>query len=329
MPSIFNSSKPPATQLAALSDPGSIQELESRHTSGVYTKRPIAIVRGLGAHLFDSEGKEYIDCVGGQGTANIGHGNPAVAQAIAEQAQVLIACPEMFYNDRRAQLEEKLAEITGLERVFLCNSGTEAVEAALKFARLFSRRTEIVAAMRGFHGRTFGALSATWEKKYREPFEPLVPGFSHIPYNDLEALKAAVTERTAAVILEVVQGEGGVRPGTPEFLQGAQQVCRVRGALLIIDEVQTGWGRTGKLFAHQYYDLQPDLLCVAKSMAGGLPMGATLFSARLGELPPRCTALPSAATRWPARPHWRPLALSRRTASPSAPRSSASGSRTS
>jgi LysW-gamma-L-lysine/LysW-L-ornithine aminotransferase len=283
MPSI-SESNPSSTIIAS---PGSIQELENSHTSGVYTKRPVAIVRGLGAHLFDSDGKEYIDCVGGQGTANIGHGNPAVAKAIAEQAQVLISCPEMFYNDRRAQLEQKLSEITGLERVFLCNSGTEAVEAALKFARLFSGRTEIVAAMRGFHGRTFGALSATWEKKYREPFEPLVPGFSHIPYNDLEALKAAVSEKTAAVILEIVQGEGGVRPGTPEFLQGAQQVCRERGALLIVDEVQTGWGRTGKLFAHQHYGLEPDLLCVAKSMAGGLPMGAALFSARLGELPPQ------------------------------------------
>jgi acetylornithine/LysW-gamma-L-lysine aminotransferase len=287
MPSISDSSNPSAAHQSVLFNQGSIQELETRHTSGVYTKRPITIVRGLGAHLFDSDGKEYIDCVGGQGTANIGHSNPAVAKAIAEQAQVLISCPEMFYNDRRAQLEDKLAEITGLERVFLCNSGTEAVEAALKFARLFSGRTEVVAAMRGFHGRTFGALSATWEKKYREPFEPLVPGFSHIPYNDLEALKSAVSDQTAAVILEVVQGEGGVRPGTPEFLQGAQQVCRERGALLIIDEVQTGWGRTGKLFAHQHYGLQPDLLCLAKSMAGGLPMGATLFSSRLGELPPQ------------------------------------------
>ena len=285
MPSISESSQPPAPARAALSEPGSIQEIEDRHTSGVYTKRPVAIVRGQGAHLFDSSGKEYIDCVGGQGAANLGHGNPVVAKAIADQAQVLISCPEMFYNDRRAQLEEKLTEITGLERVFLCNSGTEAVEAGLKFARLFSGRQEIVATMRGFHGRTFGALSATWEKKYREPFEPLVPGFSHVPYNDLEALTAAVTERTAAVILEVVQGEGGVRPGTPEFLHGAQQVCRERGALLILDEVQTGWGRTGKLFAHQHYGLEPDILCVAKSMAGGLPMGAALFSSRLGALP--------------------------------------------
>ena len=262
-----------------------IQAMEDQYTSGVYTKRPVAIVRGSGAHLWDSEGKEYIDCAGGQGAANLGHANPAVAQAIAEQAQVLISCPEMFYNDRRAVLEEKLVSLTGMGRVFLCNSGTEAVEAALKFARLISGRTEVVACMRGFHGRTMGALSATWDKKYRQPFEPLIPGFSHIPYNDQESLAAAVTEKTAAVILEVVQGEGGVRPGDPQFLRLAQQLCRERGALLIIDEVQTGWGRTGRLFAHQHYGLEPDLLCVAKSMAGGLPMGATLIHARHGVLP--------------------------------------------
>ena len=262
-----------------------IQALEDQYTSGVYTKRPVAIVRGLGAHLWDADGKEYIDCAGGQGAANLGHANPVVAKAIADQAQVLISCPEMFYNDQRALLEEKLVKLTGMGRVFLCNSGTEAVESALKFARLLTGRTGVVAAMRGFHGRTMGALSATWEKKYREPFEPLVPGFTHIPYNDQAALDAAVTDQTGAVILEIVQGEGGVRPGDPAFLQLAQTLCRERGALLIIDEVQTGFGRTGKLFAHQHYPLEPDLLCVAKSMAGGLPMGAALLSERLGVLP--------------------------------------------
>ncbi len=267
-----------------------IQELETAYTSGAYTKRPIAIVRGEGARLWDAEGREYIDCVGGQGTANIGHANPAVADAIAAQARTLISCPEMFYNDRRAEIEAKLSSLTSLDRVFLCNSGTEANEAAFKFARLFTGRIEFIACMRGFHGRTFGSLSATWEKKYREPFEPLVPGFSHTPYNDLAALDAAVTDKTAGVILEIVQGEGGVRPGTPEFLLGAQAICRERGALLIIDEVQTGFGRTGRMFAHQRYGLQPDLLCMAKSIAGGLPMGATLFSSRLGDLPPQVHA---------------------------------------
>ena len=266
-----------------------IQELESQYTSGLYTKRPLAIVRGEGARLWDSDGHEYIDCVGGQGAGNLGHGNAAVADALAAQARTLISCPEMFYNDRRAQLMEKLVSIAppGLQRVYLCNSGAEAVEAALKFAWLKTGRREVVAGMRGFHGRTLGALSATWEKKYREPFEPLVSGFRHIPYNDLAALDAAVTDQTAAVILEVVQGEGGVRPGTPDFLLGAQRLCRERGVMLIIDEVQTGFGRTGALFACQHYDLRPDLLCLAKSIAGGVPMGAVLFGERIGQLPPQ------------------------------------------
>ena len=266
-----------------------IQDLESHYTSGLYTKRPIALVRGEGARVWDSDGHEYIDCVGGQGAGNLGHANPAVAEAIAAQARTLISCPEMFYNDKRAALMEKLVGLApeGLQRVYLCNSGTEAVEAAIKFAWTATKRREVVAAMRGFHGRTLGALSATWEKKYREPFEPLVPGFRHIPYNDLAALDAAVTGQTAAVILEVVQGEGGVRPGAPEFLRGAQRLCRERGALLIIDEVQTGFGRTGAMFACQHYGLQPDVLCLAKSIAGGLPMGAVLFGERVGLLPPQ------------------------------------------
>ena len=262
-----------------------IQELESQLTSGVYTKRPIALVRGKGARVWDSDENEYIDCVGGQGSVNVGHANPVVAEAIAKQAQTLITCPEMFYNDRRAELEQKLTSITGMPRVFLCNSGTEAVEAAIKFARLATKRTGIIAAMRGFHGRTYGALSATWEKKYREPFEPLVPDFSHISYNDVASLDEAIDHKIAAVLLEVVQGEGGVRPGTVEFLLKTQAICRDRDVLLILDEVQTGFGRTGKMFAFQHYGLQPDLLCVAKSMAGGFPMGATLIGSRIGQLP--------------------------------------------
>jgi len=260
-------------------------EIESRYTSGVYAKRHVTVVRGEGAVLWDDQGREYIDCVGGQGTANLGHANAAVAAAIAAQAQRLISCPEIFPNDQRAALMERLTQLTGMPRVFLCNSGTEAVEAAIKFARVATKRTEIVAAMRGFHGRTFGALSATWNKAYREPFEPLVPGYSHVPYNSLEALRQAVTDKTAAVILEVVQGEGGVYPGSAEYLLGAQQLCRERGALLIVDEVQTGFGRTGKLFAIQHHKLQPDLLCLAKSIAGGLPMGATMIGERVGVLP--------------------------------------------
>jgi acetylornithine/LysW-gamma-L-lysine aminotransferase len=262
-----------------------IFELEAQHTSGVYSKRHVTIVRGEGARLWDDQGREYIDCVGGQGAANLGHANPAVAAALAEQARKLVSCPEIFPNDQRAALMARLCQLTGMPRVFLCNSGTEAVEAAIKFARVATRRAEIIATMRGFHGRTFGALSATWNKAYREPFEPLVPGFRHVPYNNLEAMGKAVTTSTAAVLIEVVQGEGGVYLGGADYLRGVEQLCRERGALLIVDEVQTGFGRTGKWFAIQHHDLHPDLLCLAKSIAGGLPMGATLIGEKLGTLP--------------------------------------------
>jgi len=263
--------------------------LEARHTSGVYPKRPLVIVRGAGARVWDAEGREYIDCVAGQGAANLGHAHPAIVEAISRQAAALISCPEIFYNDQRARLLERLAAVapTGPEtRVFLCNSGAEANEAAFKFARLSTGRIGIVAAMRSFHGRTFGALSATWNKEYRQPFEPLVPGFSHVPYNDIPALEAAVGDDTAAVILEVVQGEGGVHPGTAAYLQRAQELCRERGALLILDEVQTGYGRTGKLFACQHHGLTPDLMTIAKSMAGGLPMAACLIGPRVQNIRP-------------------------------------------
>lgn len=277
---------PTTAQDATLTAQNAILQTEYAHTSGVYPKRPLAIVRGQGARLWDADGRQYIDCVGGQGAANLGHAHPAIVAAIAGQAAQLISCPEIFYNDRRAELLAALAEVApaGLTRAFLCNSGAEAVEASLKFARLSTGRPRVVAAVRGFHGRTFGALSATWEPKYRQPFEPLLPGFSHVPFNDLNALDQAIDADTAAVVLEIVQGEGGVRPAGASYLHGAQALCRERGALLIVDEVQTAFGRTGKLFACEHHGLEPDLLAVAKSMAGGLPMGACLIGPRLGEL---------------------------------------------
>lgn len=261
---------------------------ESAHTSGFYPKRDIAIVRGEGARVWDDQGREYIDCVGGHGVAIVGHCNPAVVEAIRRQAGVLITCPEVFYSDARARLLERLVSLApkGLERAYLCNSGTEAVEAALKLARLGTGRSGIVAAMRGFHGRTMGALSATWERRYREPYLPLVPGFSHVPYNKLDEMREAVDENTAAVLLEVVQGEGGVTLGSKEYLQGVRELCDETGTLLIVDEVQTGFGRTGKLFACEHHDLQPDLMCVAKGIAGGVPMGAVLFNSRVGNVKP-------------------------------------------
>jgi acetylornithine/LysW-gamma-L-lysine aminotransferase len=251
--------------------------LEQAHTAGTYPKRDLALVRGQGAHVWDADGRRYIDCAGGHGVSILGHCHPQVTDAICQQAARMVTCPGIFYNDQRAALLARLAQITGLERAFLCNSGTEAVEGALKFARLSTGRTGIVATMRGFHGRTMGALSATWEKRYREPFMPLVPGFAHVPYDNLERMERAITDDTAAVLLEVVQGEGGVRPGSGDYLRGVRQLCDERGALLIVDEVQTGFGRTGRWFAFQHHNLRPDLLCLAKGIAGGVPMGAIMI----------------------------------------------------
>ena len=263
-------------------------ELEQRYTSGCYSKRGITIVRGEGARIWDDAGTEYIDCVAGHGVAIVGHCNPAVVEAICRQAQTLITCPEIFYNDVRAQLLEKLVSISpaGLKRAMLVNSGTEAVEGALKVARLSTGRPGILATQRGFHGRTMGALSATWDPHYRKPFEPLLPGVQHVPYGNLDQLRDAVTEETAAVILEVVQGEGGVNPGDGEYLRGAEALCHDRGALLIIDEVQTGFGRTGRMFACEHHGLHPDLMAVAKGIAGGVPMGALLLGDSIQNVSP-------------------------------------------
>jgi len=265
-----------------------IQELESRHTSGLYAKRDIALVRGEGALLWDSNGKQYIDCDSGHGVANLGHCRPEIVKAISEQAARLVTCFESYYNDQRAQLLEQLTALApSLNRAYLCNSGTESVEAAIKLARFTTGRAKIIAAMRGFHGRTMGALSATWNKNYRQPFEPLVPEFTHVAYNNVEALQQAVDENTAAVLLEAVQGEGGIHVGSDEFMLAAQKLCHQNGAMLIIDEVQSGFARTGKMFAYQHIDgLVPDFLCVAKSIAGGVPMGATLIGPRVKELQP-------------------------------------------
>jgi len=274
--------------LSALStDNQACIDAEKRYTSGAYPKRPIAITRGSGARVWDADGREYIDMAGGHGVALLGHAHPAIAKAVAAQAGRLITCPEIFYNDRRAELYAALREHTpgDIERYFLCNSGTEAVEGALKLARLLTGRARVVATRNGFHGRTMGALSATWNPKYRRPYEPLIPGFTHIPYNDLTAADAAIDEQTAAVILEAVQGEGGVNPANAAFLHGLQRICRERGALLILDEIQTGLGRTGRWFACQHHGLVPDVLCLGKGLAGGLPMGAVAWRRGLGEFP--------------------------------------------
>ncbi len=257
------------------------RDTEQRYAFEVYPKRDITIVRGEGATLWDDTGRAYIDCTAGIGVANVGHCNPAVSAAIAEQANTLITCPGIFYNDVRARAMEKLVSVApdNLGRAFLCNSGTEAMEAAIKFARLTTGRNGFVSAMRGFHGRSLGALSATF--KYREEFEPLIPGHGFVPFNNLDKLSAAIGDDTAAVILEPVQGEGGVRPADPDYLAGARKLCDERGALLILDEIQTGFGRTGRMFASQVYDVAPDIMTLAKGIAGGVPMGATLVSDRI------------------------------------------------
>jgi acetylornithine/LysW-gamma-L-lysine aminotransferase len=268
---------------------GDIVAREAAHTSGLYQKRDLALVRGDGAVVWDDTGREYLDCVGGQGSGNLGHANAAVADVLARQARTLSFCTELFYNDRRAELYDRLARIlpAELDRVFLCNSGTEAIEGALKFAKVATKRTRVVATMRGFHGKTMGALSATWGPEYAQLFGPLLEGFSHVPFNKTETLDAAITSETSAFIVELVQGEGGVRPATREFIAEAARLCRARGAMLVIDEVQTGFGRTGTMFAIEQYGVVPDLLCLAKSIAGGMPMGAIAFSRAVGELPKR------------------------------------------
>ena len=264
-----------------------ILEIETTRSAGTYAKQPLVIVRGQGASLFDSNGVKYLDCSSGHGVANIGHAHPKIAEALHQQANTLITLFETFPNDQRARLMEKITRLVpGLDRVFLCNSGTEAVEAAFKFARLSSGRKNIVAAMRAFHGRTYGSLSATFNKKYRDGFEPLVPGFSHAAYNNIEAMEKAVTEETAAIILEVVQGEGGVYPAKGEYLRAVRRLCDERDVLLIIDEIQSGFGRTGRMFAVQHFGVIPDLLVCAKSLAGGVPMGAVLIGHDIKNLTP-------------------------------------------
>lgn len=262
------------------------REVEDQFSVGVYQKRDVVIVRGDGARVWDEAGREYVDCVAGIGVANVGHCHPAVVAAVQAQAARLITCNELFYNDARAQCLERLNRITpdGIDRFFLCNSGTEAVEGAIKFARMATGRKHVVAAMRGYHGKTLGSLSATWERKYKEPFAPLVPDFSHVPYNNSAEFEKAINDQTAAVILEPVQGEGGVRPATAEFFQAIRKACDRKGALFIIDEIQTGFGRTGRLFACEHFGVLPDIITMAKGIAGGVPMGAIGIDRRVGEI---------------------------------------------
>ncbi len=264
---------------------GSLAELEETYLGGTTARRNATIIaRGEGCWLFDTAGRRYLDMTAAQGVAMLGHCHPALSQAIAAQAQTLIACPNFLYNDVRARFAARLAEVLPphLNHIFLANSGAEAIDGALKFARLVTGRSGFIAFRSAFHGRTVGAVSVTWEKKYREPFAPLLD-VTHLPYNDLDKLAAALDDTIAAVVLEVVQGEGGVNPGTAEFLQGAQRLCHERGALLIVDEIQTGFGRTGKWFGIEHFGLEPDIICLAKGLGSGFPMGALAYTDRVQE----------------------------------------------
>ena len=263
----------------------SFAQLEETYLGGTTARRNATVIaRGEGCWLFDTAGHRYLDMTAAQGVAMLGHCHPALSQAIAAQAQTLIACPNFLYNDVRARFAAKLAEVLPphLNHIFLANSGAEAIDGALKFARLVTGRTGFIAFRSAFHGRTVGAVSVTWEKKYREPFAPLLD-VAHLPYNDLDKLAAALDDTVAAVVLEVVQGEGGVNPGTAKFLQGTQQLCQERGALLIVDEIQTGFGRTGKWFGIEHFGLEPDIICLAKGLGSGFPMGALAYTDRVQE----------------------------------------------
>lgn len=260
--------------------------IENGYTSGAYAKRPLTLVRGAGATVWDDEGRAYLDMGSGVGVALLGHANTAVADAIAQQARTLITCSEAFYNDRRAELYGVLSTLLPSEigRYFLCNSGTEAVEGALKIARLLTGRTGIVSVKRGFHGRTLGALSTTWNPHYREPFEGWTPPARFISPVDIASAYAAIDEQTAAVIVECVQGEGGIYPLEAAYVRELRQICTERGALFIADEIQAGLGRTGKWFAFQHADIMPDLVTLAKGVAGGMPMGVVAWRTALGQI---------------------------------------------
>lgn len=257
---------------------GTWLERQGAHELDVYGKRGLSLVEGAGARVRDAEGREYLDCIGGHGALALGHRHPALAEALRAQAERIWIVPGSFGAPPRARLLERLHEAlpSDLDRTFLSNSGTEAVEAALKIARAHTGRPTFVAAARGFHGRTLGALSVTAEARYRAPFEPLLGDVRRVPFNDTEALRAATDGDVAAVVLEPVQGEAGVHPADPDFLLAARAACDATGALLVLDEVQTGFGRTGRMFAFEHSGVVPDVLCLAKSIAGGLPLGATV-----------------------------------------------------
>lgn len=255
-----------------------IMDIETRYMANVFSKKPVVFTKGKAALLWDVNGKEYVDCSSSYGVAVLGHCHPKVVAAIKTQAEQLITCHSCYYNDKRAEFVEKLVSITpeGLDKAFLSNSGAESIECAIKLARKYTGKPEIIALMGAFHGKTMGALSATWDKKYREPFIPLIPEIKHVAPDNSDKIREAITEKTAAVLMEPIRGEGGVRVPPDGYLQAVREICDEENVLLMFDEVQTSFGRTGKLFGCQNWSVTPDVLCMAKPFAGGLPIGITV-----------------------------------------------------
>jgi acetylornithine/LysW-gamma-L-lysine aminotransferase len=251
---------------------------EDQFMGNIYQRFPVTVERGLGSHVWDTSGKEYIDCMGGYGVALVGHCNPRVIKAIKAQLDKIITVHSSLYNKTREQFLEDLIKIApkNLTQVYLNNSGTEAVEAAIKFARKFTGKTGMVAMNGSYHGKSLGSLSLTFSQKYRKPFEPLVEKVSFSSFGDIEALKSTVDSDTAFVIIEPIQGESGIHVAPDGFLQNVRKMCDEKGILLIFDEIQSGLGRTGKMWAGQHWETAPDIMCLAKGIAGGVPMGATL-----------------------------------------------------
>ncbi len=265
-----------------------VMALETEHVLQVYKRNPVVFERGRGCYLYDADGRGYLDMISGVGVAALGHANPRLAAAIADQATTLLHTSNLFFHPLQGELAARLSDLSGLPRAFFCNSGAEAVEACLKFARRYwyaqkTARPGLVAFEHSFHGRTIGALSVTWDDHYRAPFAPLLADVTFVSPSDPDALRAAVTESTGAVILEPLQGEGGVRPLSQAMADAVTEACRRTGALLIADEIQCGLGRTGRPFYSGVLGLQPDLMAVGKALGAGVPIAASLFSERVAK----------------------------------------------
>lgn len=261
-----------------------IMEIFSHYVIGNYTRNPVAVARGSGSEFWDAEGKRYLDMFPGWATTSVGHCHPKVVAAIQKQAATLLHVPNVFYIEQQGRLAKLISERSFHGQCFFCNSGAEANEAAIKLARIASQgRYKIITMENSFHGRTLGAISATAQPKYHKGFEPIVQGFTYVPFNDLEAVRRAIDDTTCAVMLEPIQGEGGINIATKEYMQGLRRLCDERRLLLILDEVQTGMGRTGHWFAYQHYGIEPDIMTLAKALGGGAAIGAMVAKKEIAQ----------------------------------------------